>query len=457
MPLDNHYDMKHNPFALTNYNIGATMNMKSMIGCVFAMLMGMSFVASADEASPKEGFIEGSKINILERNMYMNRDYRKGGYNESSKAADKNPKGYGEEWGNGIIATWESGFTQGTVGFGLDAFVMNVIKLDSGGGRGGIGVLPMGDSGKPDDGFTKMGGAVKLKFSETVFKYGNMMVETPVFDTGDSRLIPETATGFFITSNEIKDLELNAGHFTALNSQTTSRRDSVYINGETLKSIDFLGGKYSFTPDLSASLYASHVKDFWNKKYANVNYIYALNDSQSLDFDFNFYHTDNSGKSYAGEVDSNIWSLAAGYTFGAHKITLIRQSSTGKGEGDPYGVDGGDTIYLGNSVQYSDFNHQGEKSWQVRYDIDMVAYGVPGLSFMARYVTSNGIDIYDNDDKVNSNGKAYERNLEAKYVVQSGYAKNLSVRVRQANYRSHDLNDNVDEVRLIVSYPLSIM
>lgn len=87
----------------------------------------------------------------------------------------------------------------------------------------------------------------------------------------------------------------------------------------------------------------------------------------------------------------------------------------------------------------------------------MVTYGVPGLSFMARYVTSNGIDIYDNDDKVNSNGKAYERNLEAKYVVQSGYAKNLSVRVRQANYRSHDLNDNVDEVRLIVSYPLSIM
>lgn len=431
--------------------------MKFIIGCVLSALMGMSVVASADEKTEKEGFFEGSKIDILERNMYMNRDYRKGADNTNSKAYGKNPKGYSEEWANGIIATWQSGYTLGTVGFGVDAFAMNMIKLDSGGGRAGAGILPVGDSGEPGDGFTKMGGAVKLKYSETVVKYGNMLVETPVFDTGDSRLLPETATGFLITSNEIKNLEINAGHFTALNAQESSRRDSVSINGETLKSINFLGGKYSFTPSLSASLYASNVKDFWTKKYANVNYVYAINDNQALDFDFNFYHTDDAGKAYAGEIDSNIWSLAAGYSFGAHKVTVIHQRSTGKGAGDPYGVDGGDTVYLGSSVQYSDFNHEDEKSWQLRYDLNMATYGIPGLSFMARYVTSNDIDVYNGQDVTNSNGKAYERNIEAKYVVQSGAAKNLSVRVRQASYRSNDLDDNIDEVRLIVAYPFSIM
>ncbi|WP_416059052.1 OprD family outer membrane porin, partial [Pseudomonas aeruginosa] len=45
---------------------------------------------------------------------------------------------------------------------------------------------------------------------------------------------------------------------------------------------------------------------------------------------------------------------------------------------------GGDSIFLANSVQYSDFNGPGEKSWQARYDLNMASYGVPGLTFMVR-------------------------------------------------------------------------
>ncbi|WNQ07996.1 OprD family outer membrane porin, partial [Pseudomonas aeruginosa] len=39
---------------------------------------------------------------------------------------------------------------------------------------------------------------------------------------------------------------------------------------------------------------------------------------------------------------------------------------------------GGDSIFLANSVQYSDFNGPGEKSWQARYDLNLASYGVPG-------------------------------------------------------------------------------
>ncbi|WNQ02431.1 OprD family outer membrane porin, partial [Pseudomonas aeruginosa] len=42
----------------------------------------------------------------------------------------------------------------------------------------------------------------------------------------------------------------------------------------------------------------------------------------------------------------------------------------------------GDSIFLANSVQYSDFNGPGEKSWQARYDLNLASYGVPGLTFM---------------------------------------------------------------------------
>ncbi|XAF18875.1 OprD family outer membrane porin, partial [Pseudomonas aeruginosa] len=52
----------------------------------------------------------------------------------------------------------------------------------------------------------------------------------------------------------------------------------------------------------------------------------------------------------------------------------------------------GDSIFLANSVQYSDFNGPGEKSWQARYDLNLASYGVPGLTFMVRYINGKDID-----------------------------------------------------------------
>ncbi|MOA15581.1 Porin D precursor [compost metagenome] len=92
----------------------------------------------------------------------------------------------------------------------------------------------------------------------------------------------------------------------------------------------------------------------------------------------------------------------------------------------------------------------------------MAPYGVPGLSFMARYVTGDDIDgtkatgIYagnfGGDDE-----KHWERNLEAKYVIQAGAAKDLSFRVRHATHRATAFDSDLDEIRVITEYPLSIL
>lgn len=60
------------------------------------------------------------------RNAYIKRDYRDG-------LPDK------AEWGQGIIATFESGFTQGPVGFGVDGIAQYAVRLDGGRGRSGAG------------------------------------------------------------------------------------------------------------------------------------------------------------------------------------------------------------------------------------------------------------------------------------------------------------------------------
>jgi hypothetical protein len=66
----------------------------------------LSQVASAD-------FIGDSKATIDLRNLYFNSDNRE----------SQNYSGQTEEWGQGFILNFQSGFTEGTVGFGVDAIV----------------------------------------------------------------------------------------------------------------------------------------------------------------------------------------------------------------------------------------------------------------------------------------------------------------------------------------------
>ncbi|WP_315292949.1 OprD family porin [Pseudomonas oleovorans] len=413
-----------------------------------AVAAGTSQMAVASSQSESNGFIEDSSFNIFNRVLYMNRDFRNG-----PNTSGTGNKGYAEETGLGIRLLYESGFTQGTVGVGFDAHSLSSIKIDSGRGRYGTGQFGKTDDGRGDDTQTEVGGAVKLRISDTVLKYGSQFVASPVFSTDDSRILPEVATGTYLVSNEIEGLELSAGRFTAMSSQTGTSRDDINGKGEAgLKYANIVGASYSFTDDLSAAFHASDVEDYWKKYYGNVNYNLPLAEEQALNFDFNIYKTDYD-KTYTNttsDQDNTIWSLAAAYSMGAHTFTLAHQRSTGD-RGYDYGVDGGGTVWLANSVQFSDFNAKDEKSWQARYDINMASFGVPGLSFMTRYIRGTDMDV-----AAGNNEKERELDIEAKYVIQEGAAKDLSFRVRQAFYRNSfegDLND----FRLIVEYPLSVL
>lgn len=449
------------------------MQMIKLSVIALAVAAASTQMAVASQQSESNGFIEDSKLDAHARVLYMNRDFRNN--TDIPRLNDGTRQSYREDTGLGLRAIYESGFTQGTVGFGIDAFGLQGIRLDSGPGRFSNGQFPGTSRGanrndKAVDNFSRAGGAVKARLSNTVLKYGDQFVDLPVLATDDARLLPETTTGFLVTSNEIENLELNLGHFTALNAQDAARFDSKG-NGQ-LRSLDLIGGRYNFTNDLSAAYYYSDAelghkgagrKDI-KKHYTNVNYNLPLANAQSLNFDFNMYNSKfNEKDEPRGDRSSknNVWSLAGAYNFlEAHTLTAGYQQVTGGQEdGYVYGYDGGAAVFLLNDVQYNDFTAKGEKSFQARYDLDMATYGVPGLSFMTRYV--RGSNIADSNN-IRNNGKNWERDIEAKYVLQSGAAKDLSFRLRQATYRGNDVANqasgaDANEVRLIVEYPLSIL
>ncbi|TBU99908.1 outer membrane porin, OprD family [Stutzerimonas kirkiae] len=428
--------------------------MKLMKWSVMALAVaaGTSQIAIAGQQSEAQGFVEGAKADLLLRNAYFLRDH-------GDRVKDQS------RWGQGFIATFESGFTQGTVGVGVDAYGLLGVKLDTGKSRndGGIGFFATDSDGDAQKDVSEAGAAIKFRVSSSVLKYGNQLPSLPVLSHDTTRLLPQTFTGTLLTSNEIDGLEVNAGRFTSQNDKNTAGWDS----SNSLKSIDVIGGSYAFNDNLSAALYYSDIEDVAEKKYANLAYVLPLADQQSLGFDFNIYKTDYKKgfvESYTTDVDNGIpgvresrsntiWSLAAKYSVGAHAFILAHQRNTGD-EGYKYDIgDGGNAIYLANSF-LSDFNSKDERSWQASYELDFSGYGVPGLFWKSAYIRGSNIDR--GADR--SAGSEREFFNQVSYVIQDGPAKDLSFKVRNSILKtSNGYWNDMNEVRVFVEYPLSIL
>ncbi|WP_295519320.1 OprD family porin [uncultured Pseudomonas sp.] len=405
-----------------------------------------------------EGGVEDSKLTLTARNYYFGSDRRNGRLDQ-------------QDWTQGFLLDYQSGFTQGSVGFGVDAFGYLGLKLDGGPGRRGTGNLPVHAGNQPADEYSRAGAAVKLRLAKTVVRYGQQAPSAPVFAISTSRLLPQTATGWSLASTDIAGLLLEAGHFTSATDQVSTNRDGDLWAGyarQRADHLDFAGGKYSPLEGVSLSLYAAQLDDIWNQYYGNLNLVKSLSSTQALTFDANLYRTLDTGAAKAGPIDNTAYSLAAAYSLGPQTFTLGWQRIDGDtpfdyvGLGDNGRVGGG--LFLGNAAMFSDFNAPGERSWQARYDLNFKTLGVPGLSLMTRYI--KGTDIDGSDLPANSayrgrygaDDREQELNLEGRYIVQSGSAKGLSIRVRQAWHRgSLSTGGSVDQLRVIVDYPLRLL
>ena len=429
--------------------------MKQRIGLLALSILAASH-AMADGQADSNGFVEDSSLKVNLRNAYISRDYK----NSGGPGVDNRDRA---EWGQAFMANYSSGFTQGTVGVGVDAFGLYAVRLDGGKGKsgaGGIDFFKKDDNGNGNaaDDLQRFGGAVKFRISKTELKYGDMMPELPVLSYDNSRLLPESYTGTMITSKEIKDLTLVAGRFTAQTRKSAEGRDS----GD-LKSINVYGGSYKFTDAFSAAFYGSDDEDTLKKQYLNLNYVFALPQDQSLTLDFNGYKTKLDKDIAADDArDNKIWSLAATWATGIHSFTIAHQRSTGE-TGYNYGgyrnnggfSDGGNTIYLANSY-WSDFNGKDERSWQLGYGVNLSTVVTPGLSYKIAYVRGDNID--DGSDR--GRGEEREWFSQLTYVVQSGPAKDLSVRLRNSILRVSNNADRYNrqgnETRIFIDYPINV-
>ncbi|PZP87614.1 MAG: outer membrane porin, OprD family [Stenotrophomonas maltophilia] len=382
-------------------------------------------------------FIGDSKATLELRNFYMNRDLRDPGVAQSKR----------EEWAQGFILKAESGFTEGTVGFGLDAYAGLGLKLDSSDERAATGLLPNAFGNEGPDEYSELSGAVKARISKTVGKVGGLMPKLPIVSSGDSRLLPQVFTGGMITSQEIDGLTLNGGQLREVNQRASTDRVDITatnVGGESDR-YNFAGGDYKFNGgNTTVGLWYGELEDIYDQKLYNLIHVQPIGDWK-LGANLAYFDSQNNGSRRAGKIDNNLTSVNLWAGIGAHTFRLGYQKVSGHGafpflnETDPYIV---------NYIQILDFTREDEKSWQARYDVNFASYGIPGLTAFVRYVTGDGFDGVGG-----ASGKEWERDVDISYVIQQGPLKNLGVRWRNAMVRSNANIGDLDENRLIVSTP----
>ena len=401
--------------------------------------------AYASEQSEAKGFVEDAEGSVLFRTGYLTRD-KKNGAPDTSSAAQS------------AMVKIESGYTQGIVGFGVGVIGDGSFKLGEN-KHADNQMIPKHNDGSAYDHWGRGGGIVKARISNTEVRYGTQVLDLPVLASNTARMVPEYFEGVLATSREINGLELTAGKFTK-----DQYSDQINTDGNELDRAIVWGAKYKFNDQINASYYGLDSKNALERHYINANYAHPLANSSTLTFDFSGYHTEwdkganASSSKLTDEADNrsnNIWAISGAYNKGAHNVMLAYQQSTGN-TGYAYGenADGGQSIYLPNSY-LSDFNGRDEKSVQVQYNLNFATLGVPGLNWTSAYVYGWDIDTATDND-----AKESEIFNQVKYTVQSGFAKDASLRVRYSHYRNDEAYakdyymQDTNEWRLFLDIPV---
>lgn len=429
------------------------------------------------------GFIEDSKATLKLRNFYINNDNRDSGTDKKAS--------YQEEWGQGFQLDFTSGFTEGTVGFGVDAIGLLGVRLDSGKGRHGNresnnyggSVFPTDSDGRAVNDFSSLGLTAKAKISQTELRYGTLMPKLPVISYNDGRLLPQTFEGGQITSNEFKDLTLIGGQIEHVKGRNSSNNEEMSIagannarSGKFSNKFLYAGADYKINKDLLAQYYYGNLSEFYKQHFLGLTHNWAIGPGV-LKSDLRYFHSTDDGKNghdsdyytngdYAhsvggngkGKVDNNLISGLFLYTVEGHTFGGGYQVSNGSSDFPFLNQGDGASAYIPTDMQISKFARAGERTWQARYTYDFAKVGVPGLTAGAVYLRGDNIDTYSKGKQTSNGASEWERDITVAYVVQEGPLKNVGVMWKNAMWRNDIAGQrDQDENRLIVSYSIPLL
>lgn len=398
------------------------------------------------------GFVDDSHAELALRNYYFDRNY-----------LGQTPQAAAREWAQGFILNINSGFSDGPVGFGLDAKGMLGVKLDSSPDRAGTGLLPFDRvTHEPADSYSELGLTGKMRISRTELQGGSISTFLPIAFASPTRLLPQTFRGAYLRSSDIERLTLHAGWLDRINLRDSTDYQKMSVaapNGRfngaaTSDRFLFLGGDYAWSEALTLRYYHAELDQLYRKDFLGFVDERSLG-SGRLKSDFRLFVTGEDGTAKAGQVDNRNTALMLTYAWASHSLGVGYMRLDGD-TAMPY-LYGTEPLVITEGTLSSEFLNPGERSWQVKFDQDFAPFGVPGLKGMLRYVRGDNIELA----RFGGGGLSEsEKDVEVSYVVQQGTFKNVALRLRHAWYRNDFLagasqrDDN--ELRINLDYTIKL-
>ncbi|KYO75142.1 Porin-like protein NicP precursor [Pseudomonas aeruginosa] len=319
------------------------------------------------------GFIDDASATLTARNYYFSRDFSDiVGPNRQSKA---------EEWAQGFILNVKSGYTPGPVGFGVDAIGLLGLKLDSSSDRVNTGLLPTRESGKAADDYSRLGLAAKLRLSKTELKVGELQPNLPVLTYSDIRLLPPSYQGVSLVSNELAGLTLQAGHLNSTSLRNEAGDDQMLAmlghlpqRAATSDAFNYAGGDYAFNAGrTTASAWYAQLEDIYDQRFLGLKHSQPVG-AWTLGANLGFYDSADDGQGLLGDIDNQAAFALLSAKHGGHTFYVGYQAMFGD---DAFPRVFANVSPLGNEVPTFEFASADERSWQLRYDYDFAAMGVP--------------------------------------------------------------------------------
>ena len=415
-------------------------------------------------------FIADAHGTLNVRKFYFNNDYRN----------QPGPQGQSKirEWGNGFMLDLKSGYTDGELGFGLDALGTSGVRLDGGAGNHrGSSMFPDDSDGAAVHEYSRLGVTAKARYANTELRVGTLQPRLPILIANDGRLLPQTFEGVMLTSKAIDSLTLVGGRLNKSTGRASSNAAGLAVAGGRREShgFSFAGADYQFNKQLLLQYYRAHLDNYYDQDFLGLTHTLPIVEGQTFKTDLRYFRTRAEGKNASaegrtagytlsgygdrpGRIDNDTWAAMFTYNVGGHSLmggyqsvssgsnfTQLNQASTGEGAA-------GASTYLPTDRFASSFLRAGEKTAFGLYSYNFVASGLPGLTASIGYYRGTRIKQAGAAD-----AQEWERDIMVDYAIQSGSFQGLAFGLRNAMLRSGVPSDGAqDQTRLVVSYTLAL-